>query len=219
MLLPLVFLVYNHPDVLNALKSGDMDEIYQLVDDNLVYMLILTFVLMFVQNVFTLIPLVIVLSINITFFGFVNGLIWSWFLSLIGATIVFFCVRYFFKDLINNKINDRFKMKENQKDFMYVFIARIFPFFPTGIVNMVAGISSIKFSHFIIATSIGNFLYFLVLSLIPLGLLSVEIDNFLAILLVVIIIAPILIYKKYKRKKQKLSELDNNHYNIVKLRE
>jgi uncharacterized membrane protein YdjX (TVP38/TMEM64 family) len=58
---------------------------------------------MVIQNSFTIIPLIIIITINYALFGFFNGLIWSWFTSIIAAGIWFICSRFFLNDLVQKK--------------------------------------------------------------------------------------------------------------------
>lgn len=203
-------------ELLNNVRAGNVGEIQEMANDSIISMLLLTFLIMTVQNTFTIIPLIVVLTINIAFWGFLNGVIWSWFSSIVASAIVFLSVRYLFKEMVTNKINQEFKEKIEKKGFMYVFIARIFPFFPTSIVNLISGVSSIKFTHFIIATSIGNFLYFFILALVPLGFLTGEVNSYLLSFIFIVFITTYYIYKKYKRKKIVNNENNKNLTMIFK---
>ncbi|MFC6601848.1 TVP38/TMEM64 family protein [Ectobacillus funiculus] len=115
---------------------------------------------MIIQNAFTIIPLLGLITINVALFGFFNGFLWSWFTSIIAAIIIFMSVRYCFQDWVLKKINPALVTKVEQAGFMYVIQGRIFPFVPTSLVNIIAGLSSIRFTHFLLGTIIGNFVYF-----------------------------------------------------------
>jgi uncharacterized membrane protein YdjX (TVP38/TMEM64 family) len=198
----IIFLVANK-DVIQIFFAGDIEEIGSKLDDHFLPMFVITFLLLIIQNFITFIPLILILSVNIAFYGFVYGLIWSWFASVVAATLIFICARYFFKERLEKRINDAIKQKAEERGFMYVLLARIFPFVPTNLVNIVSGISSISFKDFLLATSLGNFVYFFALSLLPLGLFSLDIE--LILLLICISLAIVYLYKKRKRKQQQLT--------------
>jgi uncharacterized membrane protein YdjX (TVP38/TMEM64 family) len=196
----LIMFLFANKDVIQIFLAGDIEEISSSLDEHFLPMFVITFFLMMIQNIITFIPLILILSVNIAFYGFVYGLIWSWFASMVAATLIFICARYFFKERLQKKINDSIKKKAEEKGFMYVLLARIFPFVPTNLVNIVSGISSISFKDFLLATSLGNFVYFFALSLVPLGLFSLNIE--LMLLLIGVSIVIVYLYKKRKRKQQ-----------------
>jgi uncharacterized membrane protein YdjX (TVP38/TMEM64 family) len=92
-----------------------------------------------------------------------------------------------------------------QNGLIFVFQARIIPFVPTSLINILSGLSSIKFKHFMVGTMFGNLIFFFVLSLIPAGLMegNMEQNILLGILLVLVgAVVFFLLKKKQKRRKQ-----------------
>ncbi|WP_243840703.1 TVP38/TMEM64 family protein [Paenisporosarcina antarctica] len=171
--------------ILTYLVNGDVLAIREFLIENLLYAYVFMLVIMIIQNTFTVFPLLLVITINITLFGFINGFLWSWISSLIAATIVFYSVRYLFQERLIEKFKKKLIEKVDANGFSYVFQARIFPLVPTSLVNILAGLSTVRFWPFLLATTIGNFIYFFVLALIPAGLLSDNInENFIWVILV-----------------------------------
>ncbi len=189
-------------DLFYTLRSGELENLYSTVSDQLPLLLLITFIVILIQNTLTVIPLILILTKNIAFFGFIYGVIWSWIFSVIAAAIVFVSIRYFFKGILENKISESIKKKAEENGFMYVFVARVFPLVPTSIINMVSGVSSIKFKDFIIATGLGNLIYFFILSLVPLGFLNGTLDQYVLFLVAGLAIITFFIYKKAKKKQQ-----------------
>ncbi len=154
--------------------------------------------IMIIQNSFTIIPLLFVITLNYYLFGFFYGFIWSWFSSILAAMIIFLAVRYWFQEIVPaKKYVDLLKRMET-RGIYYVIYGRIFPFFPTSILNIIAGISMISFKSFIIGTAIGNFFYFFILALIPLGLFSMEIHP---VFVALIILCTIIVFYSIKKMK------------------
>ncbi|RXZ81737.1 DedA family protein [Paenibacillaceae bacterium] len=161
-----------HSDLLSFIPYWDPQQLVALANDNIMLLLLVTLLLMVVQNLFTVLPLLLLVSINVSIFGFLYGYLWSWLTSVIGAVIAFLIIRSgvqrFFLRFLNQKLLDRFE----RSGFYYVLIGRLFPLIPTSMVNIAAGISSIPIKAFTYGTLIGNMFYLLVLSLIPMGLMS-----------------------------------------------
>lgn len=189
-------------NIFQLLVTGDLDSLYTIMNDQYALILFLTFIIILVQNFVTFLPLLLILTKNIAIFGFVYGVLWSWLFSVIAAAAVFITVRYVCKDFFKKKINANLQQKIEANGFMYVFVLRVFSFIPTSLINMVCGISSLKFKDFIFATSIGNLLYFFALSLIPLGILNGNLEETILLLIAGIMIFAIFFYKKHKKKKQ-----------------
>lgn len=69
--------------------------ILELAHNNLTVVILIMLLLMFLQNLFTFIPLILVITINIALFGFWRGYLFSTFSSVIGSTSIFLSIRFF----------------------------------------------------------------------------------------------------------------------------
>lgn len=182
-----------------------MDSIILSLKDTTFSKFFFTFIIMVIQNSFTVIPLIIIITINYALFGFFNGLIWSWLTSIIAAGIWFYGSRYFFNDWVQKKANPDLLSKMEKNGLLFVFQARIIPFVPTSLINILSGLSSITFRHFIIGTMFGNIIFFFVLSLIPAGLMEGNMEQNIILGVAFILVGSIVFYrlkKKQKRSKQ-----------------
>lgn len=194
-----LIIIFVSTETFSLLIRGDFLAIVE--SDGLWMLLMLSLVLMIIQNLFTVIPLILLISINVTMYGFLNGYIWSWITSIVGALISFIIVRFWFQDLFIKKVNENIKEKIENNGFAYVFVGRIFPFVPTSLINIVAGASSIKLKHFTLSTVLGNMIYMFVLALIPLGIMTIKIEIYVYIVLIVLFIVSYVTYKIIKIKK------------------
>lgn len=192
------------------IRTGDFQAVPSFLKENLLYTLSILLLAMIIQNAFTIIPLLALITINVALFGFFNGFLWSWFTSIIAAIIIFISVRYCFQDWVLKKMNPALVAKIEQAGFIYVLHGRIFPFVPTSLVNIVAGLSSIRFTHFLLGTIIGNFVYFFVLSLIPFGVLSVNLNKYV---LGGIVLLTLLAFYVYRKKKHTLTVVNQQKEN------
>ena len=202
MLLLLIFLIMNR-QIITLLFNRDIVATQEFLDDNMLYAVLFMLVIMTLQNSFTVFPLILVISINITLFGFINGFLWSWISSIIAAIVVFYGVRNLFQERLIEKFKPGLLKKIDANGFSYVLQARIFPLVPTSLVNILGGLSTVRFWPFILATTIGNFIYFFALSLIPAGLLSEQINETLIwVVLIGAILAYYLFKLVWKKRKQ-----------------
>lgn len=168
----------------NAVLDGNIQKVRSLLKGNMLYAYLFMLLIMIIQNSFTVIPLILVITINLTLFGFWQGFLWSWFTSVVAAYIICVSVRYIFKNRVIKRFNPAHIEKMEKNGFKYVFQARVFPFVPTSLINILAGLSTIRYKSFLLATAIGNFVYFFVLALIPAGLLSADINLYVLAILV-----------------------------------
>ena len=201
----LIFLIVAlNTELFHSVITGNIESITNLLGDNIPYTLLITLVIMFVHNAFPVIPLFIVIMINNTLFGFQFGVVWSILTSIFCAVTVFLGVRYILQDLVMKKINSPIFSKVEHKGLWFVLGARVFPFTPTSIVNGVSGVSNIRLSYFTIATALGNFILFIIYTLIQDGLISQGINQY--IIGIFILTGSILFYylKKLSLRKKGL---------------
>lgn len=192
------------------MTSGDLAAIN---DKNVWFILSITLLMMIIQNTFTVIPLILVITVNYVLFGFMIGFLWSWLTSIIGSAIIFLGTRYLFQGWIKRKIDLSLRSKIEKNGFKFVFQARIIPFIPISFINILSGVSSIKFSSFIIATCVGNFLYFFLMILIPAGLINVQLNDYVleASILLIFLLIFFFILKGRRKKRQKNNRYDGEN--------
>lgn len=166
-------------------------------------------VIMVIQNVFTLIPLILVISVNISLFGFWNGYLWSWATSVVGGVIVFLAARYWFSEFLMNKLHPRWLDHVERKGPWFVFLGRVIPFIPTSIVNIAAGASVVSLKHFAVGTIIGNLLFFFFMSLVSYGVTSaLEQQTIYGAVVVAVIVAVYTGYRFIRKRRQPPEEAD-----------
>ena len=144
-----------------GIKISDLsaDTILAIAQNNMILILLTMLVIMILQNLFTFIPLVLVITLNISLLGFWFGYLYSCLCSVIGSTLIFLSIRYMFPNLFSHSKLKMYEEKIKENGFRFVLFGRIFPFLPTNLINITSGLSSIKLSHFIAATTLGNMIY------------------------------------------------------------
>lgn len=186
-------------------KHGDLEQIRLFLKEEIFSTLLITFLLMLLQNLFTVIPIVGIIVINIALFGFVNGYLWSLATSVVGAMMGFIVFRYWFQSLLIHKVKRGYLEKLEQNSFLFVLLLRIIPFIPSSFINLTGGVSSVRLTPFLSATFIGNAFYLLLLSFIANGLLSAKIEGYLLVALLLAVIPSLYLYR-YVKKKTNLIE-------------
>ena len=100
---------------------------------------VISFLLMILQSVAAPLPAFIITFANAALFGWVNGAILSWTSAMVGATLCFYIARFLGKYGKHT-----------------VLIARLLPFISFDLVSYGAGLTSMRFIPFFVATGIGQ---------------------------------------------------------------
>lgn len=92
-------------------------------------------------------------------FGLFKGYIYTAIGALIGGTISFYISRYFGRNVVKKLTKDKLDNIEsmiNNRGFTIVFLLRLIPLFPFDVISYGAGLTSIKYKDFILATLLGT---------------------------------------------------------------
>jgi uncharacterized membrane protein YdjX (TVP38/TMEM64 family) len=110
-----------------------------------------------------ILPSTFVTAANIIYFGFEGGLALSIIGEALGAIISFFLYRKGLKKLSeksagkrNLKLLDRLKGTSGAEAFVLVFLLRIFPFIPSGLVTLAASFSKMGAAAFMVSSTFGK---------------------------------------------------------------
>lgn len=107
------------------------------------------------ESIIPILPLALFIAINIIAFGNIIGFLISWISTVIGCSTSFFICRKF-KNLVSNKIKDKYKILEfiNKIDdisFSNLFLILAMPFTPAFSINIAAGLSNMKYKKYLLA--------------------------------------------------------------------
>ncbi|MDG5785876.1 VTT domain-containing protein [Evansella sp. AB-P1] len=198
------FGLYNQQDWLIYFRSGDWVTLHEIMGQELLLILLITFIFMIMQNVFSLIPFLFLTMFNIWLFGFLNGYLWSLMGNFLGSVLVFYLARYGFQEWGHQYNHLKFKQQIEQNGFKVVLFMRLFPFMPASIVNIGSGLSKIKAKDFVLATFIGNTVFVLLLSLFSVGVIALEYQNAIYVLLTISLLVFAVIKLRKKRLKNRM---------------
>ena len=196
-------LITLHTELFQQLRLGNVDYISEAIGESRVYILFITFLIMFIHNVFPIIPLVLVITINNALLGIQLGFIWGVFTSVVCAVVIFISLRFGFQCMVINRINKSILEKIENKGFWYVLVTRMFPFAPTSVINSIAAVSNIQLSVYVLATLIGNIIIFLLYTALYSGIVSqsISFNEYIIAAVLGIGIPSMYCIKKYRKRK------------------
>jgi uncharacterized membrane protein YdjX (TVP38/TMEM64 family) len=118
-----------------------------------------------------ILPLVIFVAGNAAAYGFWLGVLYSWLGTVLGSLVVFLIIRKlshtrFLRYVANlKKIHSLLNWIEKQ-GFGPLFLVYCFPFTPSALINVVAGLSQIPLYVFAIAVGLGKLVMIFIISYI-----------------------------------------------------
>lgn len=157
-LIPPVNSVMNQ--ILAAFASGDFTVVGEFVESYGAYAAAVSFLLMILQSIAAPLPAFLLTFANANLFGWWKGAILSWSSAMAGAAVCFYIARILGRD-VAEKLTSKTGLKQIDDFFekhgrMSILIARLLPFISFDIVSYAAGLTSMSFWSFFVATGIGQ---------------------------------------------------------------
>lgn len=115
----------------------------------------------FLEAFLPFLPLVVFVFANSAAYGLLEGFLLSWAGSCVGAVCVFLLIRRlgnkrFFQAIRRNKQVQKVTAWLERHGFGPLFLLLCFPFSPSAIINVVAGLSKISIQQFVLAVLLGK---------------------------------------------------------------
>lgn len=147
-------------EVFRVFATGDFQKLKDFVASYGPYAAAISFLLMVLQSVVAPLPAFLITFANAALFGFWKGALLSWSSAMVGAALCFFIARSLGREAVEKltskgalkNIDDFFKRHGKQS----ILIARLLPFISFDIVSYAAGLSSVSFLGFWVATGLGQ---------------------------------------------------------------
>lgn len=142
------------------LSSLDIDSLKQYILSYGALAPIISFILMIVQSVAAPLPAFLITFANAALFGWVWGAVLSWSSAMAGAALCFFIVKFLGRDVVE-RLTSKYAIDSIDEFFdkygkYTILVCRLLPFISFDIVSYAAGLTSMKFLPFFIATGIGQ---------------------------------------------------------------
>lgn len=146
--------------VVSYLTTLDLEGLKQYILSFGIWAPIVSFLLMILQSVAAPLPAFVITFANAALFGWVKGAILSWSSAMAGAAICFYIAKFLGRDTVE-RITSKFALKSVDEFFEKygnhtILIARLLPFMSFDLVSYVAGLTSMSFISFFVATGIGQ---------------------------------------------------------------
>jgi uncharacterized membrane protein YdjX (TVP38/TMEM64 family) len=147
-------------NIFKMFASGDFTVVKEFVASYGAYAAVVSFLLMILQSIAAPLPAFLITFANANLFGWWQGALLSWSSAMAGATICFFIARILGRDFVI-KLTSKTGLEQIDEFFKKhgktsILIARLLPFISFDIVSYAAGLTSMSFGSFFIATGIGQ---------------------------------------------------------------
>ena len=143
-----------------ALGSGRIENVIKYIRSYGPQAMAISFFLMVFSSVIAPLPAFMITLSNAAIFGWWQGAILAWSSAMVGAALCFFLSRILGRDVVE-KIAGRTALKSVEEYFerygtKTIFVCRLLPFVSFDAVSYFAGLTSMKFWPFFIATGIAQ---------------------------------------------------------------
>lgn len=195
-----------------VLSSMDVDGVIAFIRSFGVWAVVVSFLLMIFQSLAAPIPAFLITFANAAIFGWWQGAILSWTSAMAGAAICFLIA-----NVLGRDVAERFTSKTALKSVDTFFdkygkhtilICRLLPFMSFDIVSYAAGLTSMSFISFFVATGIGQLPATLIYSYVG-GMLTGGAKKFVTGLLILFAVSVLVfMIKKIFNDKKKVESVE-----------
>ncbi|MFD0829153.1 TVP38/TMEM64 family protein [Neobacillus sp. M.A.Huq-85] len=160
-------------------------------------------------------PLFLFVMANASAFGLWWGFLFSWLGACVGALLLFFVIRRFGQRRLLSFLPKHPKVRKlmdwvDRHGFGPLFILLCFPFTPSAIVNIVAGLSKISMYQYMLAVFIGKMVMIFTISFVGYDLHSLITKPYRTIMVVGIIFILWYVGKRIEVRLNRRIENDHN---------
>ena len=146
--------------IFRMFASGDFTVVKDFVASYGAYAAVISFLLMILQSIAAPLPAFLITFANANLFGWWQGAILSWSSAMSGAAVCFFIARILGRD-VAEKLTSKAGLKQIDTFFEKygkntILICRLLPFISFDIVSYAAGLTSMSFGAFFLATGLGQ---------------------------------------------------------------
>ncbi len=190
--------------------TGDIDAIVTYIQSFGKMAIPIALFMDIVVNSLGFLPSIFLSTANGLIFGLPLGILISWVAESIGVIISFLLMRFLMQDVAQKIIHKSKSLSDidaasGENGLQFMALARMMPYFPSGILTAVGAVSSMSIRDYVIATFIGKFPSTALEVVVGHDLANLEAHTKrLSFLIIALLAIYIVIY--YKRRKKKCSE-------------
>lgn len=165
----------------------------------------------FIEAFLPFLPLVVFIVANVTAYGILFGFFLSWVGSVAGAYMVFLVIRKYGKARVLGFITRHERVQKlilwvEKNGFGPLFLFICFPFTPSALVNIVAGLSNIKKKTYLWTVALGKLIMILIVSFIGSDIKALVTQPIRTVIVVLVIVVLWFIGKKIEKRINKKVE-------------
>ncbi len=169
----------------------------------------------FIEAFLPFLPLFLFVMANANAFGLWLGFFYSWVGACSGALLLFLLIRKYGQRRVLSSLPKHPKVRKlmdwvDRHGFGPLFFLLCFPFTPSAVVNVVAGLSKISVAQYMLAVSIGKMVMIFTMSFIGYDLHSLITKPFRTAIVLVIIFILWYVGKRIEVRLNKSMENDHN---------
>lgn len=146
--------------VTNATKSMNIEAVVEYIRSFGVYAWVISFTLMVATAVIAPLPAFLITLSNAVIFGFVKGAFLSWSSAMVGALLCFYIARILGKEVAEKFVGKKLLKTSDEYFQRYgkhtILVCRLLPFVSFDLISYAAGLTSMKFWGFFVATGLGQ---------------------------------------------------------------
>ncbi|SEU03920.1 Uncharacterized membrane protein YdjX, TVP38/TMEM64 family, SNARE-associated domain [Salinibacillus kushneri] len=208
----MIFSIENFDDIKNMFENNTFDEfIKRLLDTYESFGPLPGLILPMLEALLPFLPLFVFVLANSMAYGLLEGFFLSWIGAVSGAIIVFLIIRKLgntrpLKFIQKNKQVKKVMNWFERHGFGPLFLLLCFPFSPSSVINVVAGLSKIHFQQFILAVILGKAVMIFTISFVGESITSFAQQPVKTIVVGICIALFWIVGKIGERKLQKRSE-------------
>ncbi|WP_346936894.1 TVP38/TMEM64 family protein [Clostridium sp.] len=191
-------------------SSMSIESIAEYIRSFGIYAVLVSFLLMMFQSVAAPLPAFLITFANAAIFGWWQGALLSWTSSMAGAALCFYIGRILGRDAVE-KLTSKYAMASVEGFFERygkhtILVCRLLPFISFDFISYAAGLTSMGFLAFIVATGIGQLPATVVYSYVG-GMLTGGAQMIVTVLLILFAITVLVfMFKQIYNEKQKKSK-------------
>ncbi|MFJ7970480.1 TVP38/TMEM64 family protein [Psychrobacillus sp. NPDC096389] len=178
---------------------------------------IIGILLPFLEAFLPFLPLIVFIVANVTAYGLLFGFLISWAGSVIGAYTVFLVIRKYGRARVLGFITRHEKIQKlilwvERNGFGPLFLLICFPFTPSALVNIVAGLSNMKKKTYLWTVTLGKLIMIFIVSFIGSDIKALITQPVRTAIVVIIIIILWFVGKRVEKRIEKKVEEDLNNF-------
>ncbi|MCE4955757.1 TVP38/TMEM64 family protein [Macrococcoides caseolyticum] len=133
--------------------------------------IVIAFLLPFIEAFLPILPIAVFAVVNVNTYGLLLGFLITWIGAVSGGYVVFLLVRKYGQHRFLSHLNRhphtlKFIRRVDEKGVVPLFILLCFPFTPSSVINVVAGLSAVRVHHYLFAVLCGKAVMLFMLSFI-----------------------------------------------------